>query len=68
MEEQGRAYQTKANARRDDCNQHRGREACKDNERSSPRDVPRMRGHLRGARMCQYLVLEDVIGDVNAYE
>ena len=61
MEDQGGAYETEADARRGDRDQHSGREARKDNERSAPRHTPHTRGHLRGVRAGQYLVLEDVL-------
>src|SRR6202008_2456382 len=50
VEEQGRAYHTEAEARRDDRNQNSGREARQDHERPRPRDVPHTRGHLGGGR------------------
>ena len=68
MEDQGGAYQTEAKAWRDDRNQHRDREARKDNERSAPCKTPRTRGHLRGVRVSQHLVLEDVVGNVDSDE
>ena len=46
VEDQGAAYQTEAEARRDERNQHSGREASKDNERSAPRHTPHTRGHF----------------------
>ena len=68
VEDQGGAYETEADARRGDRDQHSSREARKDNERSAPRHTPHTRGHLRGVRMGQYLVLEDIVGNVDAHE
>jgi hypothetical protein len=35
-------------------------------ERSAPRDPAHPRGHLRDIRVAQYLVLEEIIGNVDA--
>lgn len=66
MKDQRGAYQGEANAGRDQCNEHGGKEDRKDNEGASSRDAPRMIGDVYGSR--QNLMLEDVVGDVDAYE
>src|SRR5436190_4487507 len=68
VEDEGAADQNEAEARRDERHQHRTREDRQDRERSAPRHAPRTQGHLRGLRASQDFALEDVVGNVNAYE
>ena len=60
VQDQRAAYHTEAEARREECNKHGGREHQKDNERSPPRHAPRTLGHWRGGYADQYFALKDV--------
>jgi hypothetical protein len=68
VENQGDTYQTEAEARRDECNQHSGRKSRKDNERSASGDTSRLHGYLGRVRVGQYFTLEHVVGNVDAHE
>src|SRR5262249_44546498 len=66
VREQRGADQTETKARRDQRNEHGGGETGKDKQGSLPRYAPCAGRHAHGIRIDQYLIFEDVVGDVDA--
>src|SRR5262245_50997289 len=68
VEDQGGADQCEAKTRRDERDDHRGREDRQDDDRATPCDVPHVVRYALGLRVSQNFTLEDVVGNVDTYE
>lgn len=60
--------ESKTDSRRDECHQHCSRENSQNDQRAASGQTPRTRGEMARIRTGQYLVLKDVIGNINAHE
>lgn len=68
MENQGSTDQTEGNTRRDECNENGGQEAGKNCERSASRHPALICRNPASVGLAQYLVFEDVIGNIDTYK
>jgi hypothetical protein len=65
VRDQGGADQTETEARSDEGNQHGGRKASKDKQRSIPRHASHTCRHAGGVRTGEYLLFKDIVGNVD---
>src|SRR5262249_52388815 len=68
VEDQSGADQREADTRRQESDQHRGRENRQDDKRSTPCDTPHPLGYVRSLGAGQNFALEYVVGKVDAHE
>src|SRR5436190_5628905 len=68
VKEEAAANECEADTRHHEGDEHRGREDCQDDERSTPCDASRARRDVGSLCVGQNFVLEDVVGDINAHK